>query len=307
MDDSYILGVCAAIVAGITFNLGMVFQKVVVNRTDRNASLMRQILRSPLWLAGFALQFFIGVPLNMLAQSNIGPALIPGLYSAGMIVLALGAVWLAKERVGWQDMIGILLVIAATALCGLSRLGIDMEHTNLLEPDLSMRLGIFTALVAAGSLVCHLWQLRNIRQRGNLRAVNSGLYYVQSALWLGVLMGLFGRWGQGEFSTALLVGVAVACVLTAAGSLLGIIETQRAFQCGDATRIVPIQTAPQQILVPASYFLVFQLTPPNTSAVPLVGAAVVMILAGSILLARRQVLLSAAPSEKPFDLTGESV
>jgi len=283
----------------------MVFQKVAVNRTDRNAPLLRQILRSSLWLGGFALQFFIGVPLNMIAQSNIGPALIPGLYSAGMIVLALGAVRLAKERVGWQDVIGIALVIAATALFGLSQLGIDMKNTNLLEPGLVLRLGIFTAAVAVGSLICHLWQLRNIRQRGNLRAANSGLYYVQSALWLGVLMGLFGSWRQGEFSTALLVGVIAASAITCAGSMLGIFETQRAFQWGDATRIVPIQTVPQQLLVPASYFLVFQLSPPSSSALPMLGVAVLMILIGSILLAKRQVLLSGAPSEKPLDKAGE--
>lgn len=63
----YLIGVTAAIIAGIAFNLGMVVQKLAVMKTSRETSLMRQLVRSPLWLTGFALQFIVGMPLNMLA------------------------------------------------------------------------------------------------------------------------------------------------------------------------------------------------------------------------------------------------
>lgn len=88
MNGSYWAGVTAAIAAGITFNLGMLIQKPAVAKTTAGSSLIRQLIRSPLWLGGFALQFIIGMPLNMLAQSLIGPAIIPGLMAVGLVVLA---------------------------------------------------------------------------------------------------------------------------------------------------------------------------------------------------------------------------
>ena len=85
MSTSYLIGVAAAIIAGIAFNLGMVIQKLAVMKAYRETSLMRQLVRSPLWLTGFALQFIVGMPLNMLSQSKIGPAIIPGLMAVSRI------------------------------------------------------------------------------------------------------------------------------------------------------------------------------------------------------------------------------
>lgn len=290
MNISYLIGVAAAIIAGIAFNLGMVIQKLAVMKTSSEAGLMRQLVRSPLWLIGFALQFIVGTPLNMLAQSKIGPAIIPGLMAIGLIVLTIGAVRLADESFDTSDFAGILLVIAAVTVFGLSRLSVDMQSIELWEPTFLLRLGLFTLIVVALSLVCHIMQKTNVRLRGILRMLNAGLLLSQSNLWLGILMAFLAKWGFGNFHLIDLLPIVIASGIVFAVSMLGIAETQRAFQFGEASKLVPIQYVPMQILPIAAYFIVFHLNPSTSFAIPLALGGIVLVLSGAILLARRQML-----------------
>jgi len=290
VSASYLIGVTAAIMAGIAFNLGMVIQKLAVMKASRETSLMRQLVRSPLWLTGFAVQFIVGMPLNMLAQSKIGPAIIPGLMAIGLIVLTIGAVRLAGESFDSGDIAGILLVIAAVTVFGLSQLSVDMQSIDLWEPAFLLRLGLFTVVVAALSLVCHFLQKTNVRQRGILRTLDAGLLLSQSNLWLGILMAFLAKWGAGKFSPLDLLPVVIASGIVFAGSMLGIAETQRAFQFGEASKLVPIQYVPVQILPIAAYFIVFCLRSSNPFAVPMAVGGIVLVLSGAVLLARHQVV-----------------
>ena len=290
-SSSYIVGVAAAIVAGIVFNLGIVIQKLAVMKVSRETSLMRQLIRSPLWLIGFGLQFIIGMPLNMLAQSKIGPAIIPGLMAIGLIILTIGAVRLAGESLDMGDLAGILFIIAAVTVFGLSQLSVDMQSINIWEPAFLLRLGLFTIVVAVLSLICHIIQKTNARLRGILRTLNAGLLLSQSNLWLGILMKSFTKWGTGSFTPIDLLPFGISSGIVFAGSMLGIAETQRAFQFGDASKLIPIQYVPVQILPIAAYFIVFCLNSSNPSALSLSLGGVVLVLFGAALLARRQVVL----------------
>jgi len=291
VSTSYLIGVTAAIIAGIAFNLGMVIQKLAVMKVSHETGLMRQLVCSPLWLTGFALQFIIGMPLNMLAQSKIGPAIIPGLMAIGLIVLTIGAVRLAGETFDSGDIAGILLVIAAVTFFGLSQLSVDMQSIDLWEPAFLLRLGLFTAVVATLSLICHFIQKTNVRLRGILRTLDAGLLLSQSNLWLGILMAFLAKWGAGKFAALDLLPVVIASGIVFAGSMLGIAETQRAFQFGEASKLVPIQYVPVQILPIAAYFIVFCLSSSNPAGVPMALGGIVLVLSGAVLLARRQVVI----------------
>jgi len=290
VSTSYLIGVTAAIIAGIAFNLGMVIQKLAVMKASRETGLMRQLVRSPLWLTGFAVQFIVGMPLNMLAQSKIGPAIIPGLMAIGLIVLIIGAVRLAGESFDSGDIAGILLVIAAVTVFGLSQLSVDMQSIDLWEPAFLLRLGLFTVVVAALSLICHFIQKTNVRLRGILRTLDAGLLLSQSNLWLGILMAFLAKWGAGKFAALDLLPVVIASGIVFAGSMLGIAETQRAFQFGEASKLIPIQYVPVQILPIAAYFIVFCLGSSNPFAVPMALGGIVLVLSGAVLLARHQVV-----------------
>jgi hypothetical protein len=291
MDQSYLLGVGAAILAGMAYYSGIVLQKVAVSKLQDHSKLMVRLIHTPLWLEGFAIQFIIGVPLNLVAAALIGPAIIPGLMATGLIALVIGSIRLSHEAFSWADAAGILFVMGAAALLGFSGLGIDMKNVDFYDKAFLSRLVGFSAMVACFSVACHLLQRKNNPLRGIFRTLDAGFLFVQSNLWISVMMGFLYRWGDGLFSTRDLIFGIMATAIAASGSILGVTETQRAFQVGDATRLVPIQAVPQQILPVITFFIVFQLTPSRQDAFYLAGAGVMLVLLGSTLLARRQVAL----------------
>ncbi|AEJ61848.1 hypothetical protein Spith_1587 [Spirochaeta thermophila DSM 6578] len=285
----HLIGVLSAITAGIAFNLGLVLQKVAVARVPKETShLMRHVVRSPLWLMGFGIQFLFGTPLNMLALGYLGPAIVPGLMSMGLIVLALAGMLIARESVRIEDVTGILLVMIAVTLLGLSGLTVDMKGVDLHDSILLMRFLIFTTVVACLSILCHTLKGSMKRHEGILHILNAGLLYVQSNLWLAFLMGLLMRWTSGSLSHSELTFMGLASLVIFLASIFGIAETQRAFRSGDVIRLVPIQSLPQQVLPLVSYFAVLALSPPRPSSLPLGGTGALLIIVGSGLLARRQ-------------------
>lgn len=290
MLGSYWAGVAAALAAGTAFNIGVLVQKLAIMKMPHDGSLMRRVIRNPLWLAGFALQFLVGVPLNVLAQAMIGPAMLPGLMAIGLIPLAIGAARLAGEKLNAGEVAGIALVMAAVTSFGLSRMSIDVRSIDLYDTAFILRLGLFTASVAALSSACHALQKANRRMRGILRILNAGLLFSQSNLWLGILMALPARWSSGRFSAADLLYAATATGIVLAGSILGISETQHALSCGNVSRLVPIQYFPSQVLPIAAYFLVFLLRPESAISTALALAGIALVILGAILLARRQVV-----------------
>ncbi|ADN02483.1 hypothetical protein [Spirochaeta thermophila] len=291
---TYLLGILSALAAGVAFNLGLVLQKVAVARVPKETPhLMRHVVQSPLWLVGFGLQFLFGTPLNMLALGHLGPAIVPGLMSMGLIVLALAGMLIARESVRLEDVAGIILVMIAVTLFGLSGLTVDMKGVDLRDPVLFMRFIIFTTAVASLSILCHTLKGSMKRHEGILHILNAGLLYVQSNLWLAFLMGHLMRWSSGSLSHSELTFMGLASLVIFTASIFGIAETQRAFRSGDAVRLVPIQNLPQQVLPLVSYFTVFALSPPRPSSLPLGGTGALLIIVGSGLLARRQMELQS--------------
>ena len=288
MSGAHWSGVIVAVSAGISFNIAVLVQKLASMRADGGADLMHQLIRSPLWLAGFALQFLVGMPLNVLAQAMIGPAILPGLMAIGLIALAIGASRLAGEKLKPGELAGIALVVAAVAFFGLSRMSVNLSETDLFDPAFVLRLGGFTASVAALSFVCVALQKAKGHLRGVLRILDSGLLLSQSNLWLGVLMALLPRLNHGKPGITGLLYAALASAIVFAGSMLGISETQHALSCGNVSKLMPIQYLPSQVLPIAAYFIVFSLKKKYSSQLLLAVDGIICVRKGAALLAKRQ-------------------
>lgn len=69
-----------------------------MNGIQAEAPLFRNLITSPLWLAGFAAAFVLGAPLNMAAYVALGPTLPPALSSIGLALAAVnfGAIAVAQ-------------------------------------------------------------------------------------------------------------------------------------------------------------------------------------------------------------------
>jgi hypothetical protein len=71
-----------------------------VGRTPKGVPLMRSLLKSPVWIAGFVLQFILGTALYTLSVGLVGPAIVPGLMSIGLVVLVAIAVTVTGNLCG---------------------------------------------------------------------------------------------------------------------------------------------------------------------------------------------------------------
>jgi drug/metabolite transporter (DMT)-like permease len=241
------------------------------------------------WLLGFAVVVFVGTPLNLVAALWLGPAILPGLMSLGLVVLAVGAVTVAGEQLGAADVAGIALVIVGIVLIGLSRLRVDIGAEGLHAPDLVARLAVFTLCITVLAGVLLVAAARTRSGRGSLRAVAAGLFYSNGNLWLAVDMNALDHWLAGGPIREGLGLAAGALVIILAGSLLGVIVTQHAYRVGNASRLVPIQMVPQQIVPLLGFLLVFRSPVPSAWTLPVAAAGTALILGGAGLLARRQV------------------
>jgi hypothetical protein len=286
----YALGIAAAIIAGLAFNVGLLIQKAAVGRVPVGQPLMRSLLKSPVWISGFFLQFILGTPLYTLSVGLIGPAIVPGLMSIGLVVLALGAVLVQKERLAAKEIVGIAFVVLAVALFGLSKLSIDVHAVSVKDPGLLLRAGIFSGALIAIAFGCTAVARGPGRQDESaaaFHATRAGVWYTLGNLGLGFITAGLARFGAGVFDAGEIVVFAVAVALTVAGNLYGIAATQHALANGRAAVAIPLQNAVSQMLPVFVFFLVYRPYTPTPPSLAFLCAAAILLTAGVVLLAGR--------------------
>jgi hypothetical protein len=252
-------------------------------------------LRRPLWVLGLVLEIGVGTVFFLLAQAYAGPALVPGLMASGLVVLALGSAWFLREPLTYGDLLGIVTLIAAAVLLGLSHLSIDLAVFDILEAGFLRRAALFSVVVLALFLILLLLGRRkqrghrnSARWRGLNHALRSGLLFVLSNFWVGPVTGTVLRLFRGRFSlplAAMFAFTSAALVLT---NLFGIAELQRAFRVSRASVAVPVQMLPTQVAPALVYLVVFRLQPPSGGALLLFALGAVLVVASSFLLGGRQ-------------------
>jgi drug/metabolite transporter (DMT)-like permease len=286
----YALGITAAIIAGLAFNVGLLIQKAAVGRAPKDKPLMRSLLKSPVWISGFVLQFILGTPLYTLSVGLIGPAIVPGLMSVGLVVLALGAVLVQKERLALKEIAGIALVVAAVALFGFTRLSIDVHAVSMKDPGLLVRAGLFSGALLAIALVC-AEVARRLTSRAEssaaFHATRAGVWYNLGNLGLGFITAGLARFGAGTFDPGEMAVFLAAVGLTVAGNMYGIAATQHALARGRAAVAIPLQNAVTQVLPVFVFFLVYRPYVPSVASLAFLGAAGALLLGGVVLLTGR--------------------
>ncbi len=320
----YAAGIAAAVAAGIADHVGILIQKSAVGRARKGPRLMRSLLSSPVWLAGFALQFFMGAPLNVLAIALIGPAIVPGLMSIGLVVLALGAILIQKERVKPKEIAGIAFVILAVTAFSLSRLSIDVNAVSMSDPALLARAGSFAGALAVMAILCARIARRIASGPGGktaaappasappaaaaagdaavissaaaarrdesaaaLHAVRAGFLYNLANLGVGFITAGIARFRSGIFVPAEMIVFLIAAALAWSGSLLGLSATQHALANGRAAIAIPLQNGVAQILPVFVFFLVYRPYVPAAESFVFLGAAGALLIAGAVLLTGR--------------------
>ena len=290
MDASvYTIGVMFAIISGIINNLGAVLQKKVVNdKSDEDSKLMKNLIKSPLWLMGLIMQLVIGSIFFMLAQLYIGPALISGFMAAGLIVLVIGSVYIVGESLKKVEIIGILLMILGITFLGFSELSIDIVNTNLMDLAFVANVVVFTVVFSLIAIICEIIAKKDKRLFGILLAISSGCMFALSNFWISPLMSVFAKVFEETASWGELIWFISAAIILPLVNLIGIARIQTAFTEGQASNLIPIQQVPIQISPIIVYFFVFLLAAPSIISTIYMLVGIILIILSSFSLGRRQ-------------------
>ena len=281
------LGVGAALFASVLFNVGIVLQALDARGEPKSLGLriglLARLLRRPRWLVGFALGL-IGIGPQVIAYSNAPFVVVQPMLSVGLlIVLALGEHML-DERVGPNEIIGVLAIIVGVLLVAWGAPSHNEVHRGW-----GAVLGVVGGLSAAALAP---FVVRRTRfDTGMLVVVAAGCGFGAT----NIATKLFGD----NVNLGHDVNAAVWAVVGLGMGVVATLTNMTAFQRRTATTVVPISTAVQTFLpiVLEPLFLRERWGSAAFDGVPLVACLVVALI-GSVLITR-----SRAVSELVADAT----
>jgi len=241
---------------------------------------------------GLLLQIVIGgLVFYFIAIIFIGPAIVPGLMSVGLIVLALGSVKMLKETLGKEEIIGILLMIVGVSLLGLSNLSIDVSTFNILNSGFIIRLVVFTIVVLSLAILFEVLRRKYEKFKGLLMAIEAGLILSLNTVWASpgttvVTHVVDGIIINEEIIFGIIIGIILLLIVA-----IGITIGQISLKYGQANILAPLTSVPIQTIPVISFFIVFLSTPSNILSVLYLIIGFIFIISSSFLLSRRQTKL----------------
>ncbi len=232
----FLLGVAAAIVAAILFNLGIALQAIEARRAPKalglKVGLLGHLLRRRIWLLGAALGA-VGIVPQLVALAYAPFAVVQTALTAGLVLLLFIAVHYLGETVDRTALIGVGLLIAGVALVSSGAPAHSESHRAALAP----------VLVVAGTAIVGLspFVLRKFGvEHGLLLAIASGVGFAGANIATKLAADALGpgHWINAAGWGVTLVVLGVAATLT----------SMSAIQRSTATMVVPVSTGVQTFL-----------------------------------------------------------
>ena len=288
-NSTYIIGILFALLAGIVVYIGTLIQKFVINKHSSDPKFIRSLVKNPLWFVGLLLQIIIGgLIFYFIAIIFIGPALVPGLMSAGLIVLALGSVKLLKEELGKEEITGIFLMIAGITLLGFSELSIDVFTFNILDSGFIFRIIVFTIVVLSLAIVFEKLRRKYAKDKGLLMAIEAGLILSLNTVWASpgttvVVHVINGIIIEEEIIFGIIIGIILLLIVA-----IGITIGQISLKYGQANILVPLTSVPIQTIPVIAFFIIFLSTPSSILSIIFMIIGFTLVIFSSFLLTKRQ-------------------
>ncbi|TXT66171.1 MAG: conserved membrane protein of unknown function [Promethearchaeota archaeon] len=260
----------------------------VINTLPSKENLMRQLIRNKLWVIGLIINFGVGTIFYLIAQTMIGPALIPGLMASGLIILAIGSVFILEESLKLKELAGIIIMVIAITFLGFSGLSIKISTTQIWEFSFLLRVLIFTMVIFFLSFIFEMISRKTETSKGIPLAIFSGNMFALSNLWVCLLIGTISKVFAGNFIIGELIIFIISAIILVIVNIYGIIKIQQAFSKGKAGNLVVIQQIPIQTGPIIIYFLVFLMPTNDIFSVIFLILAITLIIISAVLLGKRQ-------------------
>lgn len=286
------IGLPCGLLASVLFNVGIALQALEAKATPRKeglrAALLMRLLRRPRWVTGLLLGG-LGVVFEVIAFANAPFVVIEPLLSAGLLVLLAIGVKDMGERPGPGTVVGVLAIVAGTALIAWGAPEHSEQHRG------PVTVVVVMAAIVAVSLVP--FALRGSRLDTPMRAnLGSACGFAATNIATKLMADDIGgaHWVQAG------AWLAVAAFAGLAATISGMTALQRR----PATTLVPISSAVQTFLPVALEPLFLTENWRRAEGEGLVLAAGLLVMAlGTVLVARTRAVSAlsagqAAPEAK---------
>jgi multidrug transporter EmrE-like cation transporter len=290
MADDYIIGVVFAILAGTIASSGNILQKNAVNKIPkekRDEKFMRTLVKSPSWVIGTIMCYVISAVFMLLAQNSIGPALIPGLFASGLIVLAIGSVKLIGERLKTVEFFAVILIVIAVLILGLSELDISADEIGTIDLFLMIRIIIFSIIILILWIFNTILSKKDIKHKGIVLSIAAGYQFILSNVWTFCLLISINSISRGSALSLDIMMLCLALIIIILNNYLGIKQTQEAYKYAQASQVQPTQEVPKQISTVFIYFFVF-LKMASGISISFIITGSILVIVGGFLLGKRQ-------------------
>jgi drug/metabolite transporter (DMT)-like permease len=229
----FLLGLAAAIVAAILFNVGIALQAIEARRSPKSlglkVGLLGHLLRRPLWLLGGALGI-IGFGPQLIGLAYAPFAVVQTALTAGLALLLFIATRYLGERVDRIALTGVALLIAGVALVSWGAPAHSETHRAALGPILVVAA---TAVIAFSPFFLRRFGI----EHGLLLAIASGIGFAGTNIATKLAGDDIGR---SNWANATGWGIAVAVL-----GVCATVTSMSAIQRSAATMVVPVSTAVQ--------------------------------------------------------------
>ena len=296
-STNYGLGILFGLLSGNLSNFGNVLEKKAIMdipKEERDENFGKKLLKNPLWLTGFVLATIIDPIFLLIAQdllgTELGPTIVPLLMSSGLIILAIGSVKIVGEKLGKMEYTGIILMILGMIFLAFSNL--ESGAGDITNPDFIVRMTIFTIvifiLLVMTAFGAHVIEKESYK--GIILSLSIGFAFVLSNFWISIMLTSMDGLSSGNITIVVLFIVALIILMST--NVYGIARLQVAFKYVDASKAIPLNLAPQQIVPILAYIFVFSLLPAPVPALLMTLGIVVIVISG-YLLVKRQAELEA--------------
>ena len=208
--------------------------------------------------------------------------------SVGLIVLAVGSVKILNEKLGKEEIFGILLMIAGVTLLGLSELTIDVFTFNILDSGFIFRIIVFSIVILFFAIVFEILRRKYSKNKGVVLAIEAGLILSLNTVWASpgstvVIHVVDGIIIEQEIIFGIIIGIVILLIVA-----IGITIGQISLKYGQANILAPLTNVPIQIIPLIAFFVIFLSMPPNILSVIIMVFGFALVIVSSFLLTKKQ-------------------
>jgi len=271
----FLLGLAAAIVAAILFNVGIALQAIEARRSPKSLSLkvglVGYLLQRPLWLLGAALGI-VGFGPQLVGLAYAPFAVVQTALTAGLALLLFIAMRYLGEHVDRTALVGVALLIAGVALVSWGAPAHSETHRAALRAILVVAV---TAVIAFSPFLLRRFGIGH----GVLLAIASGVGFAGTNIATKLASDDISK---SQWANAGGWGIVVAVL-----GVCATVTSMSAIQRSAAAMVVPVSTGVQTFLpiVLEPLFLHEHYRSFRTQLLP-VAAGVAITLAGVTLVGR---------------------